>query len=446
MKQDHVTAEKAFLVGLCLMQPETARLPQFHRNHKRSDLRRQAEDHLDELARLAQSAGASVLGRAIQERQARDPALFIGKGLVAQIAEGVREKGIDVVIFDEELSPAQNRNLEQAMQCKVIDRTTLILDIFARRARTREGKIQVELAQMQYLYPRLVGRWMHFSRQNGGIGMRGPGETQLEVDRRLVRSRIGVLQKNLAKIVQERETRREKRQQRELPIVSLVGYTNAGKSSLLNTLSGSEEYTDDRLFATLDPVTRRVDLAHHLKVLVNDTVGFVQKLPHQLIAAFRSTFEEIQYSDLILHVIDASDPQSELHKAEVLKVLEEFKLMAIPRLTVYNKIDLVGDLAFPREEGAFYVSAHQRLGMEVLRTALAYNLEQVWPLISLRIPLGEGKVRSLVYEFGAVVSEVSSEHGNDLEARVPKFLLPQLKPFLMSPEQVVKPAQKENLE
>ena len=425
MKKNNLPLEKAYLIAA-----------HFHNGslQTRKQKRSFVEDSLDELCLLAQSAGAEIVGKRIQERENPDPAHLIGKGLVAEVATLVKNKNINLVIFDDELSPVQNRNLEKELDCKVIDRTSLILDIFASRARSLEGKLQVELAQMQYLYPRLVGRWMHFSRQEGGIGMRGPGETQLEVDRRIVKDRITKLSKKIEKLRIGRTLRREKRREGTLPIISIVGYTNAGKSTLLNALSGSNEYADDRLFATLDPVTRRVHIKDNLWVLVNDTVGFVQKLPHELIASFRSTFEEVVHSDLLIHVIDMHHPQSHLQEKEVAKVLNEMNANPIPVIKVFNKMDLQNGTYPSDSSSSIYVSAVKRIGIPKLKERLEIELEKLWPLVSLAIPLREGRLRSEVYQNGSVLNEKTVKEFVHLDVRLPKAMAIRMQDyFLASP-------------
>jgi GTP-binding protein HflX len=299
---------------------------------------------LDEMRELATSAGARIIDEVIQRRNRPDPATFIGKGKVEELREQVVLEGVDVVIFDDELSPSQAKNLEEALDIKVVDRTGLILDIFGRRARTKEGKLQVELAQLEYRLTRLAGYREYLSRLGGGIGTRGPGETKLEMDRRQIRHRIGTLKRDIEQIRKHRQLHRARRRRDGLPLVSLVGYTNAGKSTLFRALSKEDTLVSRRLFSTLDTLIRRIQLGHNLPILISDTVGFIRKLPHQLVSAFRATLEEVVESDLILHVIDVSDPEFEEKREVVLKVLEEIGAGDHPMLTVYNKIDLVPEL------------------------------------------------------------------------------------------------------
>jgi GTP-binding protein HflX len=297
---------------------------------------------LDELRELAVSAGARVVDEVIQHRKSPDPATYIGKGKADELKETVVVEGADVVIFDDELSPSQARNLEETLDAKVVDRTGLILDIFARRARTKEGQLQVELAQLNYRLTRLSGYSDYLSRLGGGIGTRGPGETKLEMDRRKIRHRIATLRREIEAIRKHRQLHRERRRRDRLPIVSLVGYTNAGKSTLFRALSREETLVSDRLFSTLDTLIRRIQLGGNPQVLISDTVGFIRKLPHQLVSAFRATLEEVVEADLILHVVDLSDPEHEEKRTVVLEVLNEMGAGDHPKLTVYNKVDLLG--------------------------------------------------------------------------------------------------------
>src|SRR3989454_4364751 len=296
---------------------------------------------LDELRELATSAGARIIDEMIQHRDRPDPATFIGKGKVEEIREQVVLEGVDVVIFDDELSPNQAKNLEEALDTKVVDRTGLILDIFARRARTKEGKLQVELAQLTYRLTRLAGHREYLSRLGGGIGTRGPGETKLEMDRRQIRHRISTLKRAIEQIRKHRQLHRERRRRDQLPLVSLVGYTNAGKSTLFRALSKENTLVSNRLFSTLDTLIRRIQLGKQLPILISDTVGFIRRLPHQLVSAFRATLEEVVEADLILHVIDVSDPAWNEKRDVVLDVLKDIGAGGHATLTVYNKSDLL---------------------------------------------------------------------------------------------------------
>jgi GTP-binding protein HflX len=296
---------------------------------------------MEELRELARSAGVVVLDSIVQRRAKLDPRSLIGKGKLDELIIRSLQLGVDAIIFDQNLSPAQVRAINEATDLKIIDRTQLILDIFAQRAQSREGKIQVELAQLKYLLPRLTGSGVEMSRLMGGIGGRGPGETKLEVDRRRVRDRIHLLEKQTEQIRTSRRVQRTQRMRRDLPIISIVGYTNAGKSTLLNALTASTVTAEDRMFATLDPTSRRLRLPRDREVIINDTVGFIRDLPPDLIAAFRATLEEMESSDLLIHLVDASSQQVESHIASVEKILDELKLSGIPRLLVFNKSDLL---------------------------------------------------------------------------------------------------------
>src|SRR5438874_9840416 len=329
---------------------------------------------LDELRELAVSAGARIIDEVIQKRDRPDPATYIGKGKVQELREQILIEGVDVVIFDEELSPSQARNLEEALEVKVVDRTGLILDIFARRARSKEGKLQVELAQLEYRLTRLAGYRDYLSRLGGGIGTRGPGETKLEMDRRQIRHRIATLKKEIEQIRKHRHLHRERRRRDRLPLVSLVGYTNAGKSTLFRALSKENTLVSRRLFSTLDTLIRRIQLGRSFSILISDTVGFIRKLPHQLVSAFRATLEEVVEADLILHVIDVSDPAYEQKREVVLKVLEEIGAGNHPMLTVYNKIDLA-DRAFDAD--GIYVSAVTGEGLHELVEKISQEVSPV---------------------------------------------------------------------
>jgi GTPase len=314
---------------------------------------------IDELRELATSAGARVIDEIVQNRRRPDPRTYVGKGKVEEIRNQILIEGVDVVIFDDELSPSQHKNLEVMLDTKVVDRTGLILDIFSRRARTKEGKLQVELAQLNYRLTRLTGYREYLSRLGGGIGTRGPGETKLEMDRRQIRHRIATLRREIEDIRKHRQLHRQKRRRDQMPLVSLVGYTNAGKSTLFRALSKEDTLVSSRLFSTLDTLIRRIQLGGNFPVLISDTVGFIRKLPHLLVSAFRATLEEVVEADLIVHVIDVSQPDHEEKKQVVLDVLKEIGAGDHPRLTVYNKVDLLepdGDIG-ASEPGALFVSA-----------------------------------------------------------------------------------------
>ena len=300
-----------------------------------------AEDSLDELALLAHTAGAEVVGRTVQRLERPNPAHYIGKGKLAEIVAERQDTDYTTVLFDDELSPSQQRNLENELKVKVLDRTALIIDIFARRARTREARLQVELAQSQYLLPRLAGQWSHLERLEGRIGTRGPGETQLETDRRLVRNRITRLRRELEAVRQQRSLYRRRRERQGVKVVALVGYTNAGKSTLMRALSGADVLAEDLLFATLDPVTRRIRLPDGGEALLSDTVGFIQKLPTELVASFRATLEELSDADLLVHLVDITHPNAEEQYQTVERTLADLGLGAKPRIVAFNKVDLI---------------------------------------------------------------------------------------------------------
>jgi GTP-binding protein HflX len=340
-----------------------------------------SEDSLDELELLAHTAGAEVVGRAVQKMDAPNPALYIGRGKLDEIIAERQASAYTMVLFDDELSPSQQRNLEQALGVKVLDRAALIIDIFARRAQTKEARLQVELAQSQYLLPRLAGQWSHLERLEGRIGTRGPGETQIETDRRLVRDRITHLRRQIEEVRRQRSQHRRRRARQGVPVVALVGYTNAGKSTLMRALSGAEVFTEDLLFATLDPVTRRVALPSGEQVLLTDTVGFIQKLPTQLIAAFRATLEELADADLLVHVVDITHPNAAEQSETVERTLAELGLADKPRVVAFNKVDLVAprdagspprledlDVRFARGRGdAVLISAAKKWGLDELK-------------------------------------------------------------------------------
>lgn len=368
---------------------------------------------MEELVRLCETAGAQVVAEVIQRRRAPDSAYYIGKGKAQELAGLVEEKEANLVVVDEELSPSQTRNLEEVLDIRVIDRTALILDIFARRARTREGKLQVELAQLNYLLPRLTGRGKVLSRLAGGIGTRGPGETKLEVDRRVIRKRITDLKKEIESIKKQRALQRRARQKVPYPVVALVGYTNAGKSTLLNALTDSYVFTEDKLFATLDPTTRKIVLPGNQTILLTDTVGFIQKLPPHLVAAFRATLEEVQEADLLLHVVDFSHPDMEGQMTAVHEVLEDLGVSEKPIVFVFNKIDLINDpltlkrlkINYPESVA---ISAQKGLNLEVLLEKIAMMLKEDWKKVIFSIPFEDSRSLALVHDKGHVL-EITPE-------------------------------------
>ena len=382
-----------------------------------------AEDSLEELKQLADTAGAEVVARFLQKRPKPDPAFFIGRGKVQELALYVQQENVDLCIFDDELSPAQQRNIEQAMGVRVLDRTALILDIFAQRAHTNEGKLQVELAQLQYTLPRIMGKGLSLSRLGGGIGTRGPGETKLEVDRRRIRDRIAYIKGCISKVKNVRTLQRSGRAKASVPTVSLVGYTNAGKSTLLNTLTNSDIYAQDQLFATLDPTTRQLELPNKQQAILTDTVGFIQRLPHQLVAAFQSTLEEVVEADMLLHVIDVSH---ELYKEQanaVYHVLEELGAKDKTIITVYNKIDKLPEgsaLAerLAKEENSICISAKARLNLDGLLALIAENLKLKSVEESFLVPYSDSAAVSRLHEAGTVLEQEYLAEGTLLKVRM----------------------------
>ena len=374
-------------------------------------------DELNEFTELARSAGADPLALVSAQRKVPDSRLYLGSGKAEEVRDQVRQHGAELVIFDNTLSPSQERNLEKLLECRVLDRTGLILDIFAQRARSHEGKLQVELAQLRHLSTRLVRGWTHLERQKGGIGLRGPGETQLETDRRLLNQRIDQIGRRLARVDSQREQGRRSRRRNEIPTASLVGYTNAGKSSLFNCLTEAGVYAQDKLFATLDPTLRRVELADGAGLILADTVGFVSRLPHELVAAFKSTLQETVEADLLIHVIDAHSHQRREQVAEVEDVLGQIGAAEVPCIEVYNKIDLMPG-AEPRteydEEGRplrVWLSAVTGEGIEALIEALSRHFRS--DTVSGRVSLGpaDGRLRALLFRQAAIRAERHSQDG-----------------------------------
>ncbi len=371
-----------------------------------------AEDSLAELANLAATAGAEVVGAEWQNRRHADPNWYIGKGKAEELAGAKRETGFDVLVADDELSPAQQRALEELLKVKVIDRSRLILDIFALHAQTHEGRLQVELAQLEYQLPRLTKLWTHLSRTGGGIGTRGPGESQLETDRRIVRTRIAKMKERVEQVRTQRETAARGRDRRLWPTVGIVGYTNAGKSTLLNALVGSEvAHAEDKLFATLDPTSRQVKLGDGQTAIVTDTVGFIHKLPHQLVDAFRATLEEVNRADVLIEVVDASDAHVDEHRSTVQTVLDELGAGEKPRLVAFNKADLIdrsaqnGETPAPVIAGAVHVSALTGYGIDTLRTGISALLASLWIDIDVAVPYAAGELLARVRERGTVEVE-----------------------------------------
>ncbi len=374
-----------------------------------------SDDSLEELAGLAETAGAMVITRVLQKRPRPDPATYIGSGKAEELSLDCQALEIDLAIVDDELTGAQQRNLENALGVRVIDRTTLILDIFAQRAQSAEGKLQVELAQMKYRLPRLTGQGTAMSRLGGGIGTRGPGETRLEVDRRRIRKRIDDLERELKQIKQHRDLRRARREKQGQTTVALVGYTNAGKSTLLNALSGSDVFVEDKLFATLDTVMRKVDLPENRSCLMVDTVGFIRKLPHQLVQAFRSTLEEAVFADLLVIVSDVSNPNYAQQRATVLEVLDELGAGDRPRIEALNKADAAPEGAAIDPPDAILISAREGRGLETLKAAISRRIASMRHRAELTIPYAQGGVLSLIHSQGQVLSERYEADGTHVD-------------------------------
>ena len=399
---------------------------------------------LDELEELVGTAGGEVAGRGTQRLDKVNAATFIGPGKAREFAEECREAGVDTVVFDEELSPAQGRNLEKVFECKILDRTALILDIFSQRARTREGKLQVELAQLSHLLPRLTRFWTHLSRQKGGIGMRGgEGESQLEVDRRKVRERIDRIQRDLELVMRHRSVQRTGRKRNQWPLGSLVGYTNAGKSTLFNAITGASTLTEDKLFATLDPMTRRLRLPTNQNVLLSDTVGFIRKLPHDLVDAFKATLEEVIEADLLLHVVDISLPQAQEQIDAVNVVLDELDVADKPMLMVFNKIDRVTAPGLAKRftdqyPNSIVVSARTGEGFDAFMSELGKQLRPVREMLEFSIPHSQPELIAQLHEVGQVL-----ERDYDAPEAVFKALIPPshralFEPFIIREDDLAK--------
>ncbi|MCX6892968.1 MAG: GTPase HflX, partial [Verrucomicrobia bacterium] len=414
--------ERVFLVGVELKSRQS----------------RELCESLEELAELAVTAGGEVVGDGIQKMVSPCAATYIGKGKAEEFAEHCREADVDTVIFDDELSPAQSRNLEKAFNCKILDRTSLILDIFAQRARTREGKLQIELAQLHHLLPRLTRFWGHLSRQKGGIGMRGgEGETQLETDRRRVQDRIARIARELEVVRRQRATQRNSRQRNHWALASIVGYTNAGKSTLLNKLTGAEVLVEDKLFATLDPTTRRLRLPTNQNVLLTDTVGFIRKLPHGLVEAFKATLEEVVQADLLLHVVDASHPEAEEQVKAVDAVLKEIGADGKPTVMVFNKIDqLTGrqDIltrSLERHPHGVAISATTGEGIPALLAELGSQLRPIRQFMEFSVPHDQAGVIARLHEVGHVVERNYNGQTARFKARIPPHLHEEFAPFIV---------------
>ena len=383
--------EKAILVGLNAKElpPEAA----------------VTEETLDELEELLNTAGGVCVGRVIQNRQTPEPKTFLGTGKAKELGEAAENLGADLIVFDNQLSPAQTRNLEELCGVRVIDRSTLILDIFAARAETKEGKLQVELAQYQYTLPRLTGKGVVLSRLGGGIGTRGPGQTKLETERRHIRRHISRLEEELREVRRHREINRKQRIKNQVPLVAIVGYTNAGKSTLLNLLTGAGISAQNRLFDTLDPTTRRYRVSDTLEVILSDTVGFIRKLPHHLVNAFRATLEELTFADLVLHVIDASDPNWREHAEVVANLMRDLEAAQKPTVTVFNKIDVAVTEDLPRDEETVWISAKNGDGIEDLNRAIVKKLETGLYRLRLHLPYASLGLLDLLHRDGKVLRE-----------------------------------------
>ncbi len=421
VKIEKTRLERAFLVGVEL------------KSKGATDI----HESLAELAELSQTAGAEVAGEGIQKMESLNAATFIGPGKAEEFSQFCKTNKVDTVIFDDELSPAQSRNLEKIFNCKILDRTALILDIFAQRARTREGKLQIELAQLQHLLPRLTRFWGHLSRQSGGIGMRGgEGESQLEADRRKVSERIDRIERDLEAVRRQRETQRAGRQRSQWPLASIVGYTNAGKSTLLNQLTGAEVLAKDILFATLDPTTRRLKLPTNQNVLLTDTVGFIKKLPHGLVEAFKATLEEVVQADLLLHVVDMSHPQAAEQISAVNSVLAEIGAAEKPTIMIFNKVDqLNGSGAMNRLREQFpnsvAISARTGDGVPALMAELGTQLRPVRDLVDLKIPHEDAAVIARLHKVGQVIERRYTGKTARFKARIPPYHRAEFAPFII---------------
>lgn len=422
IQNDRVVSEKAVLVGLnadCFKPEDTA-----------------TYETLDELEALLETAGGTCVAKVLQNRHTPDPHSFIGEGKAQEICTLLENSGATLVIFDNDLSPSQIRALEELTGVTVLDRSALILDIFAQRAKTAEGRLQVELAQYQYLLPKLSGMGKSMSRLGGGIGTRGPGETKLETDRRHIRERINRLQEELNEVRKVRAVQRERRIRNSVPVVALVGYTNAGKSTLLNRLTDAGIPANDRLFDTLDTTTRRLRVSDHLEVLLSDTVGFIAKLPHHLIEAFQATLEELQYADLLLHVIDASDPQREAHIEVVDRLITKLAKPGVPVLRCYNKADLLEDVSnLPVGEKNIPMCARSGVGLEELLTRIEETLLGKLHHVTMLLPYGEGGVLNILHDQAQVLRVDYAAEGIEVETVCTEELYGRYRRFVKEPEQ-----------
>lgn len=421
IQNDRVVSEKAVLVGLnadCFKPEDTA-----------------TYETLDELEALLETAGGTCVAKVLQNRHTPDPHSFIGEGKAQEICTLLENSGATLVIFDNDLSPSQIRALEELTGATVLDRSALILDIFAQRAKTAEGRLQVELAQYQYLLPKLSGMGKSMSRLGGGIGTRGPGETKLETDRRHIRERINRLQEELNEVRKVRAVQRERRIRNSVPVVALVGYTNAGKSTLLNQLTDAGIPANNRLFDTLDTTTRRLRVSDHLEVLLSDTVGFIAKLPHHLIEAFQATLEELQYADLLLHVIDASDPQREAHIEVVDRLIDKLAKPGVPVLRCYNKADLLEDVSnLPVGEKNIPMCARNGVGLDELLTRIEETLLGKLHHVTMLLPYGEGGVLNILHDQAQVLRVDYVAEGIEVETVCTGELYGRYRRFVKEPE------------
>ena len=409
--------DRAVLVGLnadCFTKEETA-----------------TETTLDELEALLNTAGGECAGKVLQNKHTPDPRSFIGEGKAEEVRQLVLETGANMVIFDNDLTPSQTRTLEDILKTTVLDRSALILDIFAQRAKTREGKLQVELAQYQYYLPRLTVWNEEMGRLGGGIGTRGPGETQLETDKRYIRSRIQKLRENLELVRKTRAEQRRRRQKNELPVVALVGYTNAGKSTLLNALTGSDIPANNRLFDTLDTTTRQLTVSDTCQALLSDTVGFIAKLPHHLVEAFRATLEELEYADLLVHVIDSADPEREDHIAVVNRLIAELAKPGTPVLECYNKCDLVPDDEIPRGSDKVAISAAGGYGLDALKEAIETQLGRGRHHVKLLLPYQQGGMVATLHDTAQVLSSEYADNGIQIDAVLDETLFGKLRQYVI---------------
>ncbi|EMT38608.1 GTP-binding protein HflX [Thermoanaerobacter thermohydrosulfuricus] len=388
------------------------------------------EESMEELKELALTAGAEVVGVMTQKRNTIDKAHYIGKGKLEELKFFAENQEIDLVIVNDELTGTQIKNMEDFLNVKVIDRTNLILDIFAKRAKSKEGMLQVELAQLKYRLPRLAGLGGQLSRLGGGIGTRGPGETKLETDRRHIKNRIKAIEKKLEEIERHRSLQRERRKKNRIPVIAIVGYTNAGKSTLLNALTNAEVYVEDKLFATLDPTARRLVLSSGREVILIDTVGFIRKLPHDLVEAFKSTLEEVKYADLLLHVIDVTSPDMEEKIKVVEKVLSDLGAINTPKINVFNKIDLL-EVVPKGNEREVYISAKNKIGFDKLLQAIEREIFKDVEVVNFLLPYDKTKEYNYLKEKTKIIGENYSEKGIMIKAEVQKEIKERLKDFII---------------